>query len=85
MVSFEFQPPHAGFGARITGIDLKAPLIDAVVAAVREAIDTNSLVHFSNRHLCDDRQLALTQALGTPEANPVTLSNVSVRGTDFAI
>lgn len=75
MASFEFQPLHAKFGARITGVDLKAPLTDAVVATVREAIDTYSLLHFPNQHLRDDRQLALTQALGIPEPNHVTLGN----------
>ncbi len=71
--SWRVEPLHPEFGARITGIDLNAPLDDDQVEALRAAIDTFSLLHFPDQHLDDRAQLALTEALGEPEANHVTL------------
>lgn len=66
---------HPEFGARITGVDLTRPLVPAVVEEIRDAIDRYSFLHFPEQHLQDDQQLALTRALGEPEANHVTLGN----------
>lgn len=73
MTIFTIDPVHDEFGARLTGADLKAPLTDAVVGEIRDAIDDYSFLVFPGQHLQDDQQLALTRALGEPEANHVTL------------
>lgn len=66
-----FEPLHADFAARVTGIDLASPLSDEAVAELRAAIDTYSLLHFPEQSMCDEAQLALTRCLGEPEPNHV--------------
>ena len=39
-----FEPLHDDFGARVTGVDLTATLIDGVVSEIRDAIDAYSLL-----------------------------------------
>ncbi|WP_419920296.1 TauD/TfdA dioxygenase family protein [Candidatus Poriferisodalis sp.] len=65
------EPIHPDFGAKVTGIDLTAELDDEATAALREAIDTHSLLHFPGQDMTDEAQLALTQCLGEPEPNHV--------------
>ena len=66
-----FEPIHPDFGAMATGVDLAAALDDEAVAALRDAIDTYSLLHFPGQDMSDDAQLALTRRLGEPEPNHV--------------
>ncbi|WP_420443963.1 TauD/TfdA dioxygenase family protein [Candidatus Poriferisodalis sp.] len=65
------EPIHPDFGAKVTGIDLGANLDDEATAALVEAIDTYSLLHFPDQDMSDEAQLALTELLGEPEANHV--------------
>ena len=44
MSQLNLEPLHPGFGARITGLDLTAELSDEDVEAIREAVDTHSLL-----------------------------------------
>ena len=46
MSDFHVEPLHPDFGARITGVDLGAPLSEPDVESIREAIDTWSLLCF---------------------------------------
>lgn len=73
-----FEPVHAEFGARVTGIDLTAPLSPPAVAAIRDAIDAYSFLCFPDQPFDDDRQLAFTRALGEPEPNHVRLGQDGV-------
>ena len=66
-----FDPIHPDFGAGVTGVDLASELDDEAVAALREAIDTHSLLHFPGQEMTDEAQLALTRCLGEPEPNHV--------------
>jgi alpha-ketoglutarate-dependent 2,4-dichlorophenoxyacetate dioxygenase len=67
-----FEPLHNLFGARVTGIDLTAPLSGADVAAISDAMDEYSLLLFPEQDMNDVAQLALTRSLGEPEPNHVT-------------
>jgi alpha-ketoglutarate-dependent 2,4-dichlorophenoxyacetate dioxygenase len=73
MSELEFEPLHAEFGARVTGLDLSKPLSEAVVEKILAAIDTYSLLCCGEQRMTDDAQLALTHSLGEPEAEHVTL------------
>lgn len=73
MTHFTAKPLHDEFGASLSGVSLNGPLDDAVVDEIRDAIDLHSFLVFPGQHLEDDAQLALTRALGEPEANHVTL------------
>ncbi|WP_420626417.1 TauD/TfdA dioxygenase family protein [Candidatus Poriferisodalis sp.] len=65
------EPIHPDFGATVTGIDLSADFDDEATAALREAIDMHSLLHFPEQEMTDEAQFALTRCLGEPEPNHV--------------
>ena len=67
------EPLNAPFGARVTGLDLTAELSGEEVEAIREAIDTHSLLCFANQPMTDEAHLAFTRRLDEPEAEHVTL------------
>lgn len=71
MSQLHFEPLHELFGARVTGIDLTAPLSDADIAAIAGAMDEYSLLCFPDQNMTDEAQLALTRRLGEPEPNHV--------------
>ncbi|MGA0382103.1 MAG: TauD/TfdA dioxygenase family protein [Arenicellales bacterium] len=68
----DITPLSPGFGARITGMRLDGALSSDALNELRSIIDTYSLLHFPNQDMTDDRQLAFTQLLGSPEAEHVT-------------
>ena len=72
MSPLRFEPLHRDFGARVTGLDLGARLSDAAVEALREAIDTFSLLCVPGQAMTDEAHLAFTRRLGEPEAEHVT-------------
>ena len=73
MPELVFDPLHQDFGARVTGLDVTAPLPAKAVAALWEAVDRYALLCFPAQSMTDDAQLALTRALGEAEAEHVTL------------
>ena len=73
MSDFRVEPLHPDFGARITGVELGAPLSEPDVQSIREAIDTWSLLCFPGQSMTDEAHLAFTHRLGEPEAEHVTL------------
>ncbi|MEM7188831.1 MAG: TauD/TfdA family dioxygenase [Pseudomonadota bacterium] len=87
------EPLHDELGAKITDIDLAETPAGDTLEAICEAIDTHSFVWFPDQPFDDDRQLALTKALGEPEPGHVaygeegkieyfgTIGNVQQDGT----
>ena len=73
MSRFHAEPLHPDFGARITGISLASSLSESEVGAIREAIDTWSLLCFPDQAMTDEAHLDFTRRLGEPEADHVTL------------
>lgn len=71
MTSIAIEPLHREFGARVTNVDLAAPLTDELVEAIQVAIDDYSVLYFPDQRMTDEAQLAFTQALGEPEPNHV--------------
>ncbi|MCB1742301.1 MAG: TauD/TfdA family dioxygenase [Gammaproteobacteria bacterium] len=69
MSQIRYEPLHADFGARVSGVDLTAPLDPASIESIREAIDEYSLLYFPDQPMHDDAQLAFTRHLGEPEPN----------------
>ena len=62
---------HEDFGVRVTGIDMSGTPAGEVLATIRALIDEHSFVLFPDQPFDDDRQLALTRALGEPEPSHV--------------
>ena len=77
-MAWSFEPLHNEFGARVWGIDLGAPLSDVAVAKLHAAVDKYSFLCFSGQDFDDERQLALTRALGEPEPNHLKLGQLGV-------
>ena len=75
MTGLHFEPLHRDFGARVRGIDLTAKLSESQVEAIREAIDTWSLLCFPEQAMNDEAHLDFTRRLGEPEAEHVTLGS----------
>jgi alpha-ketoglutarate-dependent 2,4-dichlorophenoxyacetate dioxygenase len=72
MSQLHFEPLHPLFGARVTGIDLTAPLTDDDIGGINAAMDEYSLLVFPDQDMTDEAQLAFTKRLGEPEPNHVT-------------
>ena len=64
---------HPEFGARVTGIDLRAALSDDARDEILAAIDEHSFLCFPDQPFDDERQLAFTRRLGEPEPSHVAL------------
>lgn len=73
MPSLTIEKLHPDFGARLTGVDMRAPLDKEKLEEIRAAIDTYSFVCFPDQPMDDEKQLAFTRALGEPEPNHVIL------------
>lgn len=78
MATLSYEPLHEEFGARVEGIDLRAPLSDEVVDELHAAIDDYSFLCFPGQASDDEAHLALTRALGEPEANHLKLGQEGV-------
>jgi len=78
MSPLAIEPLHAEFGARIAGIDLREPLKDEAVEAIRAAIDDYSFLCFPEQPFDDERQLAFTRRFGAPEPNHIKLGREGV-------
>ena len=58
---------HKGFAHEVLGLDLAAPLPEATVAKLQDAIDRQGLLVFRGQHLDDDSQIAFARLFGHPE------------------
>jgi len=59
-----FESLHEDFGARVRGVNLTTRLSEEVIDEVRNAIDTYSLLYFSEQPMNDEAHLAITRRLG---------------------
>ena len=73
MSLLHIEPLNAPFGARVAGLELTGGLCGEAIEAIREAIDTWSLLCFPEQSMTDEAHLAFTRRLGEPEAEHVTL------------
>ena len=74
----KFEPLHAEFGARVTGLNLGEGLSAAAVSAIERAIDDYSFLWFPDQSVSDDMQLAFTKLLGDPEPSHVKLGQEGI-------
>jgi alpha-ketoglutarate-dependent 2,4-dichlorophenoxyacetate dioxygenase len=71
MNKFDIQPLHTDFGARVLGATLSGKMADNVLDFIRKSIEQYSLLCFPDQDMSDEKQLAFTRLLGTPEAEHV--------------
>jgi alpha-ketoglutarate-dependent 2,4-dichlorophenoxyacetate dioxygenase len=80
-MAITITPIHPLFGAEIGGVDVGAPLDDAVFSEIRAALDEHSLLVFRDQKLDDERQVAFSVRFGPLEK---TISANAAGGTHFA-
>ena len=64
------QPMAGSLGAEIRGVDLSAPLSDAVIAEIRQAFLDHLVVFFRDQTLTPHEQLAFATRFGEPMEYP---------------
>jgi alpha-ketoglutarate-dependent 2,4-dichlorophenoxyacetate dioxygenase len=63
----DVQPARPSFAAKVSGVDLAAPMMPDTVATLRDAINTYSVMIFPDQSLDDDHLLALGRLFGEVE------------------
>jgi len=63
-------PLHPLFAARITGVDLSAPIDDGMRRAIERAMDEHAVCVLPDQRLDDERQIAFSQLYGPLEVSP---------------
>src|SRR5213592_4198960 len=71
-------------GAVITGVDLRAPLDDNTVRAIRDAVLEHGVVFFRDQDLSREQMLVFMERFGTPCTDPFSVDQ-SVSGLDTII
>jgi alpha-ketoglutarate-dependent 2,4-dichlorophenoxyacetate dioxygenase len=67
----DIGPLHTDFGARILGVTLSGGMALDTLNFIRQSIEQYSLLCFPDQDMSDEKQLAFTRLLGTPEAEHV--------------
>ena len=63
----QIRPLHPLFAGEVTGVDLRRPLPEADIAAIREAFERLSVLVFPGQDLDDEAQIAFSRHLGPLE------------------
>ena len=66
-MAIAIRPLHPSFAAEVTGVDLRRPLDDATVAAIRAAFNDRAVLAFPGQPLTDDQQIAFSLRFGPLE------------------
>ncbi len=80
----DVQPVTPAVGAIIGGLDLRAPLDDHLVRAIRAAVLEHGVVFFRDQDLTREQTLAFMERFGTPCTDPFSVDQ-SVSGLDTVI
>jgi alpha-ketoglutarate-dependent 2,4-dichlorophenoxyacetate dioxygenase len=67
-MALSFQPLHPLFAAEASGVDLRAPLDAATIAAIDAAMDQFALLVFRGQPLSEAQQIALARQFGPLDA-----------------
>lgn len=70
MAGLTFTPLAETFAAEVSGVDLRAPLPEPDVKAIRQALARHSVLVFRNQHIDTDQHLAFVRTFGPIEATP---------------
>ena len=64
----QIRPLHPFFAGEVTGVDLRRPLPETDLAAIRDAFERLSVLVFPGQDLDDEAQIAFSRRLGPLEA-----------------
>jgi taurine dioxygenase len=65
----EIAPVAGALGAEILGVDLTAPLDDALFAEIRQAFHDHSVIFFRDQHITPDQHIAFARRFGPINVN----------------
>jgi taurine dioxygenase len=77
VVALDVRPLTRAIGAEVHGVDLREPLPDGTVAALRAALLEHLVLFFRDQSIDDDQHLAFAQHFG-----PLSISPVATRYQD---
>jgi alpha-ketoglutarate-dependent 2,4-dichlorophenoxyacetate dioxygenase len=66
-MSIQITPLHPLLGGLVSGIDLRAPVSAADVAAIEAGMDRHAVLVFRDQDIDDDQQVAFTETFGAIE------------------
>jgi alpha-ketoglutarate-dependent 2,4-dichlorophenoxyacetate dioxygenase len=66
-MSLLIQPIQPSFAARVSGVDLRAPISTAVAAEIESGMDRYGVLVFPDQKIDDDQQLSFTKYFGEIE------------------
>ena len=69
---FDVAPQTPGIGAFISGLDLREPLPDEIVAGLRAALVQWKVIFFRDQHLSEDQHIRFARQFGELEVHPLT-------------
>lgn len=74
------RPLHPLFAGEVSGVDLRGPVSDSDVKAIRDAIDHYGVLVFHDQNLSNEQQIAFTRQLGALENK--TGGNLPIQAAD---
>lgn len=74
-MSIQVTPSKSGFGAEISGVDLREPLDASQHEAIEDALAKHGVLCFRNQRIGDEQQEALVRWFGPPNALAKQLNN----------
>jgi taurine dioxygenase len=72
MTTIQVRPLTAVIGAEIDGVDLREPLADETVTALRHALLDHLVIFFRDQPISDEEHLAVAQRFGPLSVPPLT-------------
>jgi len=74
-MTIALEPVHPRFGARVTGVQLAAPLDDVTFKTIFEAFNEYSVLVFPDQRLSDEQQIAFSRRFGPLEETISSIAN----------
>lgn len=69
-MSLVLSPVNGSFGAEVSGVDLRAPIDEALAAPLRYALARHRVLFFRDQQLDDEAHLAVARVFGEPMVHP---------------
>jgi taurine dioxygenase len=74
----DVRPVTSNIGAEVRGVDLRQPLDDAALAAVRAALEAHQVLFFREQHITPAQHLAFAERFG-----PISIAPLGRKHPDF--
>ncbi|SSW67569.1 Alpha-ketoglutarate-dependent 2,4-dichlorophenoxyacetate dioxygenase [Achromobacter veterisilvae] len=82
-MSITVTPVESGFGAEVSGLDLRQPLNHDTYAAIEAALSKHGVIYFRNQPLTEAEQEAFIRWFGPPNALARQMNNARMKNPYF--